>query len=488
MGVLKYKKAATLLKVAILFILTLALASIAYADVTPVTFTIEATPVTDKILEDGSAVFDVALTNLQDVPDTFRFMPLEDVKWTPQFVPVTGKVQTLDGKESSTVRMYVKPSNVPRGMHNIKLTAESQNSKTRYDTIMKIWVGPHPSMYDPDVDVSVSVPKKLDPNQEYDVKVTLRNKNIIDLKNVQVSVKGKLVSSEQEVSLGPEEEKVVSVAIILPDDIEPTTDTLMIEVKRGEEVFYSKAHSIEVTEYLPPFTQNVTVEKRFLKTVRTIVLKHDGNSFKESPVKLETTRRLDLFTKTIPKAEFITEDGREFYQWTVALEPGDEQVLIVKTSYRGLALLIMLAILAYILYLFLKNPIEVSKTFRDVSYEDGTIREAKVVIHVKNRSSKTVRRVHIIERLPQVIGVKKGSFKHTLEPTKAYPHRKEGTVLEYEIASLEPKEERLISYGLKSKMHIIGSVTIKPTIVKFKGASGHTEKSYSSEIVIPGQE
>ena len=343
-------------------------------------------------------------------------------------------------------------------------------------------------MYEPDVRVLTNVPTKLDPNRQHDVKITLTNQNIIDLGSVHVSTTGDLVNNEQDVELGPEEEKVVSVAITLPEDVQPQTGDIIIKVTFENTTFYEETHPAEVVEYLPPFAQNITVKKSFLKTTKIIILRNDGNTEKESPVKLETTRRLAMFTKTTPDAEIVEENGNRYHMWNIALGPDEQTTITIKTSYRGLAIIILLMIIGYIVYLLTKAPIIVSKKFTDVLYEEGSISEAKVLLHVKNRSSTKIKHVHIVERLPHVVGVKKGAFKHTLEPKKAYKHGKEGTVLEYELPLLEPKEERLISYAFKSKMQLIGGLTIKPTLVKYKGKSGHTEKAVSSELNIPGQE
>ncbi|MFC1753297.1 hypothetical protein ACFL96_07885 [Thermoproteota archaeon] len=458
-------------------------------DITPVSFSLESEAVTDKILEDGVAEFQLTINNLQDEADTFRILPLEDLKWTPQFVPTTARTQKISGKNSDTLTMLVKPSEVPRGSYNVKVTVESENTGTRYNAVLKIHVGPHPSMYNPDVSVKVSVPARLDPNQQYDVKVTLTNNNIIDLGNVHVSTTGKFIDNEQEVMLGPEEVKVVSVAIQLPEDTEPQTGDIAIKVTYLDDTtFYDSTHAIEVMEFLPPFAQNISVDKGFLKTKKTIILKNDGNTKKDSPVKLETNRRLNLFTRTDPTADVVEEGERMYHVWQVSLDPEESTTITVTTSYRWFFFLILVLIIAYIVYWFMKAPIVVSKQYKDVSYDEGSIADAKIVMHVKNRSSRPVKNVHIIERLPHVIGIKKGAFKHTLEPKKAYKHGKEGTVLEYDIPVLDPKEERLITYAIKSKMQVIGGLTIKPTIVKYKGKSGHTEKAVSNETTIPGLE
>ncbi|MBU0461514.1 MAG: hypothetical protein KJ574_02920, partial [Nanoarchaeota archaeon] len=460
----------------------------AETDITPVSFTVKATPVVDKILETGAAEFTLTITNLQDVPDTFRVLPLEDLKWTPQFVPVIDKVKIIPGKSSATIKVLVKPSNVPRGTHNVRVTVESANTKTRYNDVMKIWVGPHPSMYSPDIAVSVNAPERLDPNQKYDIKISLTNNNIIDLGNVHVITTGDFINHEQDIYLGPEEQKVISVAFNLPQNVNPQAGNARVKVTHGNKTFYEQTHEFDVLEYLPPFVQNVSIKKSFLKTEKMIVLKNDGNTRKESPVKLETTRRLQLFTSTNPKAEISEEDGKRYYVWNVALESGEATMITVATSYRWLLVIIILIIIGYVLYLLFKSPIVAVKQFKDVTYDDGSIAEATILIHVKNRSSKPVKNVEIIERVPHVVGIKKGSFKHTLEPKKAYKHGKEGIVLEYDLPHLDPHEERMITYTIKSKIHIIGSMTLKPTIVKFKSATGQQEKVFSAELIVPGTE
>ena len=476
-------------KIPIFFVILVLLSGFAVAQtVQKLNFALEVEPVKDKILSTDSAEFLLTIKNTQSMQDTFRILPLEDVKWTHQIVPITDKIKTISGKGSAQIRVLVKPSGVADGVYNLKLTVESENTNQRLDAIMKVYVGPHPSMYSPNLSVSYDFPDKIDPKGSYSVEVKMKNNNIIDLGSIHLSVSSSLVNSDQYISVGPDEEKVVSIAVSLPDDQQPTSDTLHIKVTKDDTVFFDESKPFEVVEYLPPFVKNVTETSSFLKRTKIIRLTNEGNALKQTPVRIETSRRESFFTRTDPKARLVTIDGVSYLSWDVSLKPGESTELSIVRSYRKFVFLLLVLVVAYFLYLWFRSPIRVSKKTKDVHYDDGAIHEAKVILHLKNIKNHPVKQVKVIERIPSLFGIKKGSFKHALEPTKAYQHRKEGSVLEYEIGDLEAKEERIISYAVRAKMQVVGSVEIKPTIVKFQGKNGQVQKSFSNQITLPGTE
>ena len=440
-------------------------------------------PVRDKILLDGYAIFEITIQNNQDTQDQFKLLKVGDVKWTPQYVP-SNYVVTVPAKSSKTIKVYLKPSNIQEGTHNFKGMIESLNLETRADLLYRVYVGPHPSMYKENLTVSILTPTKINPTSDQVFNIKLKNNNIIDLGNVNVSVSGGLLNEQQTVYLGPKAETIVSIAFNFKDQLKPQTDNLVVYVNNKNKVFYNDLKQIEIVEYVPTFVQNESVKKTFLKSERTIYLKNNGNIEKEAPIRIGTAKRTVVFSSTNPKAELINEQGDSYYLWNTNLAPGEETTIIITTSYRGLLALIILLCLAYITYLVLRPAVQISKKYENLVYDEGLISEAKIFLHIKNNTKKQIKHLEIIDRIPHVLGVKTGSFKLTLEPKKSYMHKQEGSVIEYEIPHLEPLEERIITYSVKARLKVFGSVLLKPAITKHK-EDGKIQKSFSKSIELP---
>jgi hypothetical protein len=107
----------------------------------------------------------------------------------------------------------------------------------------------------------------------------------------------------------------------------------------------------------------------------------------------------------------------------------------------------------------------------------------KVVISVKNRTSKLVENIRVIERTPAITEVDKEFIAGTIQPSKILQNHNKGTLVSWDFATLEPYEERIITYTLNSKLVIIGgTIKLPPTVVKYE-SYGHTRTVSEKSII-----
>ena len=133
-------------------------------------------------------------------------------------------------------------------------------------------------------------------------------------------------------------------------------------------------------------------------------------------------------------------------------------------------------------YFLFRTQVVLKKSARILSTKEGGISELKVIIHARNRSSKKVRNVRIIDLIPSLAELVKHFDVGTLEPYKVVLHDAKGTIVKWKIDELEPGEERLIYYKVKNKLSVLSGISLPAVVAKFETAP-ETERSSKSNVV-----
>lgn len=124
----------------------------------------------------------------------------------------------------------------------------------------------------------------------------------------------------------------------------------------------------------------------------------------------------------------------------------------------------------------------IKKETKIMNVDNQGISDVKVLLHLKNRTNKSVEDVKLVDRIPQM-GMLDTEFSvGTLHPSKVIKHEHKGTIIRWDISTLEPFEERIISYTLQSKLKIIGGFSLPQAVVKFKGKGESVKRTLSNKI------
>jgi len=476
---------------AVILFLTLLVVSSAIAVaqvVTPSTFFVNVDYVSDKIVDpvkDHADLY-IEIENRGSETDTFKLLYLEDPKWSYQVLPSPlDKSITLEPGEEGRIHLLVK-GDVDPGLYGVKVSVRSETTGNVISNVMRLRVGARAPDAPPEAnfDVEVSVPAQMDPRGTYNVIVNIQNNNERLLEDVAVKLQSKLLDEDTTVTVEPDESKSVSFAVLLMDNVEPQKDQMHVTVYYEDVEFHASDHNFEVVEFVAPFRKEIDVEKKFLRQDRTITITNEGNTLKSDAVRIETSLKEKFFSSAEPKFRTVKEDGRYYFEWDASLEPEESMTIHLKTSYR-LLILLALIIIAFLVYrIATSNPVVVKKKIMSMKRHGGAVSQFAVVILLRNRSKDPVSKIRVVERVSKMVHLKKDSFHGSMHPVKMHEHGREGTLLEYRFGELAPGDERVIKYKVYSKLHIFGTISIKPTVVEFIKKNGAKRMSRSNLLAL----
>ena len=328
------------------------------------------------------------------------------------------------------------------------------------------------------------IPQQIDPNYAITMKLVVINQENIPKPNVGVRVTaGDFLTASSEISLQPYERKEIPFTI----PIAPGTQPQDAELK----VFFVEYNSI-VAEFTRPLKiLPVELELREKKEERTGFLTRDIIYKVHNPSNIPKTGTFAakdasffgrIFSSSIPEAQY--DRTTNSYVWEVSLQGDEITEVVIKYNYRGLFYLVIVIVLVLVVFHFLKPDIFISKSISRVSYHaDGTLAGAKIVVHLKNKTRETLRNISVAETIPEITHYQQKAIAGSLEPSsiKQLEHT---TVITWKIDELSPGEERLVSYVVRSRLGVVGSLTLPASRISFV-RNEKKQVIYSNTVLIP---
>ena len=117
------------------------------------------------------------------------------------------------------------------------------------------------------------------------------------------------------------------------------------------------------------------------------------------------------------------------------------------------------------------------KQHSNVTRTNGGVSEMSVVLHVRNRGKVRISDIEVTEIIPSIISIERDVAIGSLQPTKIMQHEKKGTtIVKWNLEILDPSEERVLSYRIKTRLSILGSFSLPAAVAVFK----HNNKTYTS--------
>lgn len=473
-------------RIFLVFVLALMLSPLAYA----ASFTVKTAIINNRILIEESANFLINITNLGETTDTYRFSSIES--WNAMTDPPKDWISGVDvaAKQTATVNISLSPfSDLPVGwVYPIKLRITSDKTKESVEEIAYIYLSSGSSRQDQYmpavsiIDINIE-PKHVDPKQNAVVTLSLKNRNRLNLSDLTVKISSDAMNKEDVITLNPLEQRSLKYVFAIDPYIAPKADELKVTlIWKGAEIEVQK-QIYDIIEY-STFASEKESKKQFLKTVDQYTVTNEGNVAKTENFKVKTHLFYWLFTATSPKAKAVSEDGAKYLEWSLTLGPQEKAAVRVVTTYRPFWSIILLIIIAIIAYYVFRSPIAARKRAVVVATEEGGISELKVIISVRNRSNKIFDDVRVIDRVSNIAEVMKEHYMGTLAPSKILYDAKKGTMLKWELDTLDKNEERIITYKIKSKLSVIGGFSLKSAVVKFRDTAGREFFTRSNSTTI----
>ncbi len=439
------------------------------------------------------AAFTVNITNFQNFSDKFR-ISIDDDIWAvssdPLYAYQTQFGISIEDKESSSFKLFLKPtSNLSYGVYRVRTRIESRNTAEMQNDELYVIIKPNASFvagYLPAVRVIVETTDngKIDPRKPIVFSINLDNQNPLNIPNLKITVRtlnSNLISKELDSQLGPLEQRTEQVTVNLNPLEHPAKDVVEIRVMRDGEILKTFKENIEIISY-SQVDKTKNIEKKFLRTETTIIVKNNANIVNNSHITEETNFFSNFFIKSVPEYEKTSEGGKSFLAWKLDLKPNEELKISVVEDYRLFVLVVFIIIISTVLYFLLRSPIVIRKDASITETEQGGISELKILIYIKNRTGKQIRSVKIVDKVHTIAEIRDEFVVGTLKPTKVLKHDKKGTIIEWEIPVLEGYEERIISYKIKSKLSILGFFNLPPAMLKYKTKTGREIAIFSNKV------
>jgi len=434
---------------------------------------VEITPVKNSILLDEAALYNITISNDKEFPITAHVSSGNDVRWV--YITKPSAITVNPGQEvTALLEVYPKKSLLLEGLlgpgpYQIPVVITFGKTKLSYTTFLRLKSYTElEKEYLPAVKVQVSVPEVVDPRKKaLPVDISLSNRNLLNLTGLKIHVKTDLFEKTLTIDLKPLQETSQRIIFPIKKQQEPGTYSLTLDVVLKNETLTSVKKEFRIIPYQEVNVELVKKTSFLLKTVEVYKIKNNGNARAMQFQALNKNWFSRIFTTTEPKAEKLLIEGRKQYGWQLILDPGQEETITITTNYRLPVLIVILALIVIGLYYLLRSPIVLKKEVKILGSKKE-LSEFRVLIHLKNRSASVVKNVKVIDRIPSIVEVVKEHALGTVKPSKIAKHPDRGEVITWHIDSLEPFEERILSYKLKSKLKIIGGLKLKPTKAKFE--------------------
>ncbi|MBI3036001.1 hypothetical protein HYY71_06800 [Candidatus Woesearchaeota archaeon] len=459
---------AKIVKFFMLIIAFLVFLNLAYA----ASFDVKVTAIKDKIVVDEVAEFEINIQNNLDMDEEFTIKkagyPFWDMYTKPLQNPITLKVPA---QSAASIKLFVDPlyiTSVDTYTLDIGIVKQSTGQEQKAPVTVGIKsTDPLIGGYIPTVLTSTSIfPEQIDPREEFTIKIILNNQNIIDYPNLTIKIESNHFKDELHYPLGPKEDKTIEVTKRLDAMTLPQEDRMIIAVfKDGRLIVSPIVNEFKIKEYSTQ--EEIPKEQSFLKIRKGIRVKSNNPDY-EGTIKIETAPLKNLLLTTYPRAKTLKENGKYYMAWQIELDKDRTMIVYTTENYRPIIIIIALAAVAVALYFLFRSPVVVRKGVSNVGMSEGGISEAKVVVRVKNRSANQITNIDVMDNLPHIVHVEKELSIGSMQPHAVLRHPKGGIVIKWVIEALEPGDERVLSYRMKSRLAILGEFNLPAATARAK--------------------
>jgi hypothetical protein len=463
-----------------IFVLLL-LASAAYS----ASFTVKAEPIKSKIVIDEFAAYKVIIKNNLDKVDEFRIynpdFPVWDIRTEPLLNPITIGIPS---KSEGSVEIIIDPLKIRDiGTYAVNLNVRSKVTNQLVTIPLKVSVLSTDNLvggYVPTVITSVGIEKQINPQNDIPIRIVLKNQNVIDYPDLVIKLDSNLIHETINEKLGPKEDKTFEQGFRIDPLTPPQEDNLVVALFKGNQSIINPiVRKIEIIEYSGK--ELVREEKKFLRTKRYYEFTSNNPEFKGT-FSVETSLLDSIFSSTKPKAKVVKDFNKRYFLWNVELINNRMQVT-VSENYLPFFIVIVILILIVIGYYTFRSPLVIRKESSNSVRKEGGISELTVILYLKNRGQHKIKEIDITEPVPGLVAVEREVSLGSLQPSKILRHEKKGTIVKWAIDSLDPSEERVLSYKIKSKLSILGSFSLPEAKAIFK-SDNKTLKTLSNRLNI----
>jgi hypothetical protein len=441
----------------------------------------------DSLIKQGEeASFRIQINNEINGQQTFsvRF-PNSD--WTAFTDPLSDYTFSIPSNGNKILNVKISPRLAfVTGPYAVPILIRSENNEPIQLNLPVQLYKDESREYVPIVNHEIDINYDNDPRENIILFVSLENLNNRNISELNIEIISKLLQDHRVIELGPLEKKSEQFTFSLDPLLIPQEDSVEVKmwaVHDGITYEWTKKLPFRITSYYE-LLEDKSEKSSFLRKDVSLELKNDANIAKTYEIPIKISFFKGIFSSYEPKYSYKLSSGEgRFLVWNINLEPQEEIVINVKTSYRALALLLLLLIILVIAYYIFRPPIKVKKEVSHVGTSEGGISDIKVILFIKNRTGKVIEDISVVEKIPHLASIGKEFQVGTLMPSKVMQNPKKGTLVKWDLQTLEAHEERIVTYKIKSKLSILGGLTLPPTIIKYS-VRGRESKTTSNSLTL----
>ncbi|MDP7324460.1 MAG: hypothetical protein QF632_06880 [Candidatus Woesearchaeota archaeon] len=450
------------------------------------TFETSLKPFKNKIYLDEEAMFILNLRN--DLPTIENFVVYTtEVTWSLNSEPASDRNPKLYPESSRQIELELKPTSyITPGTYSVPISIKNaETNELRVLTAnVEIVSDELPNVnYLPGLRSTVHIDNEVDPRGEVPIKVDVINQNPLNITELTVVLRSNLINKEYSTSLSPLETKTINFNVMLDPLTIPQEDILYTTIKISNYNFEPQPNAYNIIAY-GDIKSTKELRRGFLKTEHAILIENTGNELNSDKIRERLGLVRGLFSSTKPRAQKVMFDNERHVQWSVTLEAGSSAEVVLVTNYQYLFITLVLIVLIIVSYFSYRSPIIVKKSAIIIGRKHGGISDLSVRMAIINRSKYNVLDLLITDKLPSLVDLHKDFEEGTLRPSSILKHDKKGTIMKWQIRTLEPGEERIIHYKVKTRLSILGSLSLPITVVKFKREGKKARVVGSNRLII----
>ncbi len=456
-------------------------------------FTAEINAVNDKITIYGTAKFTIKVDNHLEKKHDFQLTFGDVTQWKIYYTdPFPDYLSgfSVPAKDSYTTKAYFSPDKeIGKGYRNVYIAVKSKTTGSTIKFNLPVYIlslADAEKEYLPNIGISVDFPKEVDPRDQDDLNIVLKNYNIKNISNLEVHIESNTINGYQLTSLGPEEEKTLTFETNLDPLHPPEKDVLRIKANTGPYVFNADRFEFEIIDYTAKFDKKEELVTTLFKKEKQMTFKNIGNTKKTETIRAVAPLWKFVFLSARPRDYSVVRDeGIRYYSWDLTLEPTEEVTIRVIHNYRMILYLLIIIAGCIVAYYMFRSPVQITKMAKNIELHKGVISEVKVMLNVKNISNQPLSHIKVLDKVPNMANINQDFDIGTVRPSKIMKHESQGyTVVRWDFDELDPQEDRLITYRMKSKLSIFGNFELPRAKVIYKTKTNKKRVVRSNKLVI----
>lgn len=462
----------------VIIILILSTISLAESDIT-------AASVKSLIKPNEKAIYKITINNTVSEKQRYSLYSLNSgLGWDVESSPIKDRVIEILPHSSYITTLIIKPLDAyPPGIYAIAFNVDSDLGE-RHSLPLKIYLLPEYTVaYNPSIKANIDMNEKIDPNFPLSIKLSLENKNPLNLSNLKIKIKSDMPEFNKEVTidLPPLEKKTAEFTIIPSIYQQPKHYSLFFVFEHNGEEVKVVEQKVELLTQTPAFSIELKEKDVYLKQYYQAIVTNKGNVINTQELKIPIT----LWETVISKGQedVIREKESYYLVWTASLAPKETIVFSYTINYWLYVYIVLALVLLIWFYFYVQPPLAVKKTaIVTKTGEEDAPAQIKITLEIRNKKKKTLKNLTVTDFVPGIAVIAHGDDLGTLKPQEIR-NTASGAKIQWHIAELEGEEQRLITYKVKTKINVLGSFKLPRAKIEYK-KKGLAKNAYSDPVTI----